>query len=75
MENIENTEKSEQVKVKKSRAPKKVVEKVAKVKQMNPWALHVKNYCIEHNVKYRDALRSEECKGLYRKTKSELALK
>ena len=37
----------------------------------NAWTHHVKNYCVEHGVAYRDALRSEECKKMYRESKTQ----
>lgn len=62
---------TQDVKVKKTRVPKPKEPK-PKEPKMNAWTHHVKNYCIEHDIKYRDAMRSEECKSLYHKTKSEL---
>ena len=31
----------------------------------NTWSSHVKQYCEDNNVKYRDALRTPECKTSY----------
>ena len=36
----------------------------------NTWSSHVKQYCVEDNVKYRDALRTPECKTEYYKKKT-----
>lgn len=36
----------------------------------NAWTNHVKSYCIENGISYREALRSDECKKLYRESKS-----
>ena len=33
----------------------------------NKWSEHVKQYCSDNKVKYRDALRSEDCKIKYKK--------
>ena len=44
---------------------KKKVVKIPKIKRENPWSSHVKKFCIENNMKYRDALRSDECKKQY----------
>ena len=33
----------------------------------NTWSSHVKQYCEDNNVKYRDALRTPECKAEYYK--------
>lgn len=33
----------------------------------NAWSVHVKQYCADNKVKYRDALRSEDCKEKYKK--------
>ncbi len=31
----------------------------------NKWSEHVKQFCSYNAMKYRDALRSEDCKGKY----------
>ena len=31
----------------------------------NTWSSHVKQYCEDNNVKYRYALRANECKEAY----------
>ena len=36
----------------------------------NTWSSHVKQYCEDNNVKYRDALRATECKDAYYKKKT-----
>ena len=36
----------------------------------NTWSSHVKQYCEDNNVKYRDALRATECKEAYHKKKN-----
>ena len=36
----------------------------------NTWSSHVKQYCEDNNVKYRDALRTPECKTAYYKKKT-----
>ena len=36
----------------------------------NTWSSHVKQYCEDNNVKYRDALRTPECKTEYYKKKT-----
>ncbi len=36
-------------------------------RKLNKWSEHVKQYCADNKVKYRDALRSEDCKTKYRK--------
>ena len=36
----------------------------------NTWSSHVKQYCEDNNVKYRDALRATECKEAYHKKKT-----
>ena len=33
----------------------------------NKWSEHVKQYCSENDIKYRDALRSNDCKEKYKK--------
>ena len=35
----------------------------------NKWSDHVKKYCVDNDMKYRDALRSEDCKTKYSKSK------
>lgn len=46
------------------------VESKAKESKPNAWTNHVKSYCIENGISYREALRSDECKKLYRESKS-----
>lgn len=55
------------LKVKKPREPNEP----KKEPKANAWTHHVKNYCIEHGMSYRDALRSDECKKLYRDSKTQ----
>ena len=33
----------------------------------NSWINHVKNYAKIHNLNYRDALKSSDCKSAYKK--------
>lgn len=49
-------------------APKSKSIKIPKTKERheNTWVTHVKNYCKENNIKYRDALRDENCKETYK---------
>jgi hypothetical protein len=34
-------------------------------RKLNKWSEHVKQYCTDNDIKYRDALRSEDCKKKY----------
>lgn len=34
---------------------------------MNPWIMHVKEYCKKHNMKYNEALKDKKCKESYKK--------
>ena len=37
---------------------------------MNVWISHVKQFAIQHKLKYNDALKNPECKALYRRMKN-----
>ena len=51
----------ESIKIKKPRNVKVQPED----RKQNKWIEHVKKYCADNAMKYRDALRSEDCKGKY----------
>jgi hypothetical protein len=53
----------ESIKIKKPRNVKIQPED----RKQNKWSEHVKQYCTDNDIKYRDALRSEDCKKKYRK--------
>ena len=38
-------------------------------RKSNKWSEHVKQYCSDNKIKYRDALRDENCKLKYKKIK------
>ena len=40
--------------------------KIKKDRQENTWVTYVKEYCKKHDIKYRDALRDENCKTQYK---------
>jgi hypothetical protein len=50
----------------KFKKPRKVKVQPEDRKQ-NKWSIHVKQYCIDNDMKYRDALRSDDCKSKYKK--------
>ena len=52
----------------KQRKPNRKVKSPSERKP-NTWSSHVKRYCEDNNVKYRDALRATECKEAYYKKK------
>lgn len=53
----------ETIKIKKPRNVKVQPED----RKQNKWSIHVKKYCIDNDMKYRDALRSDDCKSKYKK--------
>jgi len=53
----------ESIKIKKPRNVKVQPEE----RKQNKWSAHVKQYCIDNDIKYRDALRSDDCKSKYKK--------
>lgn len=38
---------------------------------VNAWIIHVKDFASKNGMKYGDALRDEDCKKAYRKSKQE----
>ena len=59
---------------KNPRKPRKVNRKLTDPsdRKVNVWSSHVKQYCVDNNVKYRDALRNQECRDSYYKKKTDL---